>query len=62
LLSLVFDFQGDKSMQPAYAQDVQNSYLMPTEEPGGPESGRTLQVSPKIASDMQTESQQVAMR
>lgn len=59
LLSLVFDFEGDKVMTPAYAKDVQSAYE-PT--PDAPESGRTGQLSPKIADDMQTETQRVAQR
>ena len=61
LLSLVFDFPGDKSMQPAYAQDVQAAYD-PLPETAEPESGRTMQLSPKIADDMQTETQRIAQR
>ena len=61
LLSLVFDFPGDKSMTPAYAQDIQSAYE-PTPEAPETESGRTMQLSPKIADDMQTETQRVAQR
>jgi len=61
LLSLVFDFPGDKSMQPAYAQDVQAAYD-PLPETVEPESGSTMQLSPKIADDMQTETQRVSQR
>jgi hypothetical protein len=61
LLSLVFDFPGDKSMTPAYAQDVQAAY-QPTPEAPEQDSGRALSLSPKIGDDMQTETQRVAQR
>lgn len=60
LLSLVFDFAGDKSMTPAFAREIQGAFAE-TMTPQ-PESGRSVQLNPKIADDMQTETQRVAER
>lgn len=60
LLSLVFDYPGDKSLAPAYAREVQVAFAENQAEE--PDSGRAVDLDPKMAGDMQTETQRVASR
>lgn len=54
LLSLAFDFEGDRSLRPGALQSIQDNYE-PTEEAKGPPPG--ADIGPKIAADMATETQ-----
>lgn len=59
LLSLVFDFPGDKSMSPEFMRDVQSTFQ--PEPPPPPDRGANSgpQLNPKIATDFETPSQSV---
>jgi hypothetical protein len=62
LLSLAFDFRGDKSLEPGFAFALQSAFMpasTPSPTPDAP--GPTIELSPKIADQMQTNTQRLEM-
>jgi hypothetical protein len=62
LLSLVFDYPGDKSMDPGYAADIQATFQPQPAAPPETDQGKPVRLNQKLADEMTTPSQSVAQR